>query len=78
VVEALVCAHSGLLARTRCDSVRMEVFLAGQAPAHGCDRHGGALQEYRPLPAEEPALELPDAEAPDAEAPVEDPPHAGR
>lgn len=78
VVEALVCAHTGLLARTRCDSVRTEVFLAGQAPTRGCDRHGGALQEYRPLPAEEPAGELPDAEAPDAEAPVADPRRAGR
>ena len=63
VVDRLICARTGLLARARCDSVRAEVFLAGHAPDRGCDRHGGTLLEYRAVPATPAPIDETDAEA---------------
>jgi len=41
-----ICAHSGLLARSSCDSLRAEVFLPDNMPVNLCDRHGGQIIDF--------------------------------
>jgi penicillin-binding protein 1A len=62
VVARAICARTGLLATTRCDSVRTEVFLAGNCPTRGCDLHHGRILEPRDLREETPAAAATDVE----------------
>ena len=62
VVTRAICARSGLLATTRCDSVRVEVFLAANAPTRGCDLHRGPLLDQNNLRQEIPAAAESDVE----------------
>jgi penicillin-binding protein 1A len=45
IVHRLVCEETGLLAGTRCEETRREVFIEGTEPKHTCDRCG---KDYSP------------------------------
>ncbi len=62
VVVKAVCARTGLLATTRCDSVRAEVFLASNCPTRGCDLHRGRILELKDLREETPETGTTDVE----------------
>lgn len=48
-VEASICAHSGQIATTTCDSVRTEIFLPTAYPQSLCDLHGGEIHDFSGL-----------------------------
>jgi membrane carboxypeptidase/penicillin-binding protein len=49
IVTKTICADSGMLATTKCDSLREEVFLPSNAPQKLCDLHGGLIHDFSGL-----------------------------
>ncbi len=45
IVERTICARSGQLAASRCDSLRQEIFLPDNYPREICELHGGQLHD---------------------------------
>jgi penicillin-binding protein 1A len=48
IVHRVICEETGLLAGTRCEKVRREVFIEGTEPKHTCDGCGKEISPKRP------------------------------
>ena len=46
IVHRRICAHSGMLATSQCDSLRNEIFLPDSYPQEVCDLHGGQIHDF--------------------------------
>jgi penicillin-binding protein 1A len=46
IVEKSICAASGMLATSTCDSILTEVFLPDNVPQNLCDLHGGQIHDF--------------------------------
>jgi penicillin-binding protein 1A len=49
IVTKTICARSGRLATSLCDSLREEVFLPSNCPQKLCDLHGGQIHDFSGL-----------------------------
>jgi penicillin-binding protein 1A len=49
IVRKTICARSGRLATSGCDSLRSEIFLPENCPQRLCDLHGGQLHDLSGL-----------------------------
>jgi penicillin-binding protein 1A len=62
IVEKTICAHSGRLATSNCDSVQTEVFLPAAFPQNLCDLHGGQIHDFDGLDKDFETLDSQDEE----------------
>ncbi len=49
IVEKTICARTGMLATSLCDSILTEVFLPDNVPTEPCDLHGGQIHDFSGL-----------------------------